>query len=84
MIGTPGASYVYDVNTNTLEKLSDANPAISEADMATVKPISYITRDGLTIHGYLALPAGREPKGLACIVNPHGGPWQRDNWGYNP
>jgi dipeptidyl aminopeptidase/acylaminoacyl peptidase len=81
---TPGASYVYDVNTNTLEKLSDANPAISEADMAKVKPISYITRDGLTIHGYLALPVGREPKGLACIVNPHGGPWQRDNWGYNP
>ncbi|MCR2669681.1 prolyl oligopeptidase family serine peptidase, partial [Salmonella enterica] len=37
-----------------------------------------------TIHGYLTLPAGRDPKNLACIVNPHGGPWARDGWGYNP
>jgi dipeptidyl aminopeptidase/acylaminoacyl peptidase len=52
--------------------------------MAKVKPISYTKRDGLTIHGYLALPVDREPENLACIVNPHGGPWQRDSWGYNP
>ena len=52
--------------------------------MARVQPISYQSRDGLTIHGYLTLPAGRDPKNLACIVNPHGGPWARDGWGYNP
>ena len=27
---------------------------------------------------------GREAKNLACIVNPHGGPWERDLWGYKP
>ena len=23
-------------------------------------------------------------KNLACVVNPHGGPWARDAWGFNP
>ncbi len=51
--------------------------------MSRVQPISYQARDGLTIHGYLTLPAGREARNLPCIVNPHGGPWARDNYGYN-
>ena len=65
-------------------KLADLNPSLPESGMARVQPISYQSRDGLTIHGYLTLPAGRDPKNLACIVNPHGGPWARDGWGYNP
>ena len=68
----------------TLSKLADLNPSLPESGMARVQPISYQSRDGLTIHGYLTLPAGRDPKNLACIVNPHGGPWARDGWGYNP
>jgi dipeptidyl aminopeptidase/acylaminoacyl peptidase len=27
---------------------------------------------------------GRPAKNLPVIVNPHGGPWARDAWGYNP
>lgn len=49
-----------------------------------MKPISYTSRDGLTIHGYLTLPKDVEPKQLPVIVNPHGGPWARDVWGFNP
>src|SRR3954466_3607299 len=49
-----------------------------------MKPVSYKSRDGLTINGYLTLPLGREPKNLPVVVNPHGGPWYRDEWGYNP
>jgi dipeptidyl aminopeptidase/acylaminoacyl peptidase len=52
--------------------------------MAPMTPIRYTSRDGLAIHGYLTLPVGREPKDLPCVVNPHGGPWHRDVWGYNP
>lgn len=80
---TPGARYIYDANADRLSKLGDINPWIAEADMAPMKPISYKSGDGLTINGYLTLPVGREAKGLACIVNPHGGPWARDSWGYN-
>jgi dipeptidyl aminopeptidase/acylaminoacyl peptidase len=49
-----------------------------------MKPITYVSRDGLTINGYLTLPNGIEPKNLPVVVNPHGGPWHRDVWSYNP
>jgi dipeptidyl aminopeptidase/acylaminoacyl peptidase len=79
-----GAFYLYDTITDELTKLADISPWLREEDLATMKPISYASRDGLTIHGYLTLPKGREPKNLPVIVNPHGGPWVRDTWGYNP
>ncbi|MBO1113010.1 S9 family peptidase [Bordetella petrii] len=81
---TPGARYLFQSGAGTLHKLADINPSIPEADMAQVRPVRYTSRDGLEIHGYLTLPAGRPPRGLPCIVNPHGGPWARDGWGYNP
>ena len=81
---SPGGRYIYDEDTGGLTKLADINPALPEGDMAEVRPIQYTARDGLVIHGYLTLPRGREPRGLPCVVNPHGGPWARDGWGFNP
>lgn len=81
---TPGSRYIYDDATGGLTKLADINPALPEADMAEVRPIQYTARDGLVIHGYLTLPKGRTPANLPCVVNPHGGPWARDGWGFNP
>jgi dipeptidyl aminopeptidase/acylaminoacyl peptidase len=49
-----------------------------------MKPISYSASDGLTIHGYLTLPAGSDGNNLPVVVNPHGGPWVRDTWSFNP
>ena len=81
---TPGSRYIYDARADTLEKLADINPKLPEAQMAPMRAIQYKSRDGLTLHGYLTLPPGREARDLACVVNPHGGPWARDSWGYNP
>ena len=81
---TPGTRYVYDAKADTLAKLADINPWIPERDMAPMTPVSYTSRDGLKINAYLTLPVGRANKNLPCIVNPHGGPWARDAWGYNP
>jgi dipeptidyl aminopeptidase/acylaminoacyl peptidase len=81
---TPGARYLYDVKSDGLTKLGDINPKIPAAAMAPMRPIQYKSRDGLTINGYLTLPVGRDPKNLPCVINPHGGPWHRDSWGYNP
>ncbi len=81
---TEGARYVYDAKSNALSKLVDINPKIIPSEMAAMKPISYKSRDGLTINGYLTLPVGVDAKNLACIINPHGGPWARDSWGFNP
>ena len=79
-----GAFYLYDAKSGDLSKLADRNPWLQEDQLSEMKPIEYTSRDGLTIHGYLTLPKGRVAKNLPIVVNPHGGPWVRDNWGFNP
>ncbi len=79
-----GAYYLYDLENEKLEKVADVSPWLIEDQLAPMKPIQYTSRDGLIIHGYLTLPKGREAKNLPVVINPHGGPWARDNWGFNP
>jgi dipeptidyl aminopeptidase/acylaminoacyl peptidase len=79
-----GAYYLYDKNTDKLNKIADVSPWIKEDEMAVMKPISFKSRDGLKINGYLALPQGKEPKNLPVVMIVHGGPWARDTWGYGP
>ncbi|NTV73122.1 MAG: S9 family peptidase, partial [Holophaga sp.] len=79
-----GARYLYDKATGSLTLLAQVSPWLKEADMAPMKPVTYTSRDGLTINGYLTLPNGKEAKGLPVVINPHGGPWARDVWGFNP
>lgn len=79
-----GSYYMYDVKTKELNKLVDVSPWLNEDHMAEMKPISYQSRDGLTINGYLTLPVGVEAENLPVVVHPHGGPWARDSWGFSP
>jgi dipeptidyl aminopeptidase/acylaminoacyl peptidase len=79
-----GAYYYLNRSTNEFMKLVDVSPWLSEDEMAEMKPISYTSRDGWTIHGYLTLPKGFKSKNLPVIINPHGGPWARDTWGFIP
>ena len=77
-----GTYYHYDVDKNKLIKLGEVSPWLNEENMSEMKPVKYMSRDGLTINGYLTLPKGTNGKNLPVVVNPHGGPWARDNWGY--
>jgi dipeptidyl aminopeptidase/acylaminoacyl peptidase len=79
-----GGYYFYDVQKSEVRKMSDIKPWLKEENMASMKPISYKSRDGLTIHGYLTLPKGLPAQNLPVVINPHGGPWHRDSWGFNP
>ncbi|MCD4694890.1 MAG: S9 family peptidase [Bacteroidales bacterium] len=82
-----GSYYIYDKESDKIEKIVDVSPWIDENNMAQVTPVTYKSRDGLTIHGYLTLPKGLtmlSAKNLPVVVNPHGGPWHRDGWGFNP
>jgi dipeptidyl aminopeptidase/acylaminoacyl peptidase len=80
----PVKYFIYDFATTETTEAANPYPWLNENEMASVKPISYQSRDGLTINGYLTLPKGVEAKNLPVVVNPHGGPWARDTWGYNP
>ena len=49
------------------------------------------SRDGLDLVVYYSLPAGSDANGdglpdrpVPMVLIPHGGPWGRDFWGYNP
>lgn len=81
---SPGIYYLYEAGADDLTKLSEVSPWINPREMAEMKPISYQTSDGLTIHGYLTLPKGSEGTQLPVVINPHGGPWTRDVWRFNP
>ena len=80
---TRGAYYLYNTETKELSKLADISPWLDPLKMANMMPISYKSRDGLTINGYLTLPKDSSDKNLPVIVNPHGGPWARNRWGFN-
>lgn len=80
-----GAYYFYDTNTKELKKIVDVSPWIDENDMAPMTPIQYQARDGVSINAYLTLPKNyQEGQKIPFVINPHGGPWARDHWGYNP
>ncbi len=81
---TRGKRYLYQESTNKLTSIADVSPWLPEDALADMKPISYTSRDGLTIHGYLTVPRGMEAKNLPVVINPHGGPWARDSWRFNP
>jgi dipeptidyl aminopeptidase/acylaminoacyl peptidase len=80
----PGIYYLLDRSSLQMHPVVNPYPEIDPAQLAPVKPIRYQARDGLALRGYLTLPVGREAKGLPLIVLPHGGPFARDDWGYDP
>ena len=80
----PGATYLYDRKGSTLEFQYRGRPNMPMADLAEMQAVRYNSSDGLEIPAYLTLPKGVEAKNLPLIVMPHGGPWARDYWGYNP
>ncbi len=79
-----GAYYYYNRVSGEFRKLVEVSPWLRETQLADMRPVSYQSRDGLTIHGYLTLPKGVAPKDLPVVINPHGGPWARDHWGFDP
>lgn len=84
---TRGTYYFYDSETDEFAKLAAISPWLDEAQMATMNCVEYKSRDGLRIEAYLTLPNGYtmdDAKKLPVVINPHGGPWARDYWGFNP
>ncbi len=80
-----GVYYAYDVTKNELKELYNTMPQLKEEDMSEMRPITFQSRDGITLHGYITLPkAALAGQKVPVIVNPHGGPQGvRDSWGFN-
>ena len=83
---TRGRYYFYDRAVGSPALLAELAPWLQEEDMVAMHPVTYTSRDGLTIEAYLSLPHPYTPetaKALPVVVHPHGGPWARDSWGYS-
>jgi dipeptidyl aminopeptidase/acylaminoacyl peptidase len=80
----PVSYYSYDRGEKSGAHLFDDRPELAEYTLAAMEPVSFETRDGLEIHGYLSVPPGSRRENLPMVLNVHGGPWARDLWGYNP
>jgi dipeptidyl aminopeptidase/acylaminoacyl peptidase len=76
--------FLADTEKHSLTRLASRMGWIKPAQMAPMLAMKYQARDGLLIHGFLTLPVGAQPKGLPLVVMPHGGPWVRDVWGFDP
>jgi dipeptidyl aminopeptidase/acylaminoacyl peptidase len=75
--------YIFRRNQQHLIEFSKTLPDFDVSQGAEMRPVRFSARDGLTIHGYLTIPKGAEPRRLPAIVFPHGGPSARDVWGWN-
>jgi dipeptidyl aminopeptidase/acylaminoacyl peptidase len=76
--------FAYDRGTKKATLLFEHQPSLSRYEMAAMEPFSYKARDGLVIHGYLTFPVGQPRERLPTVLVVHGGPWARDEWGFEP
>jgi dienelactone hydrolase len=70
----PGSYYLFHKDTKKADLLFSGMEAINPDDMAERRPISFNTRDGHTLYGYMTMPAHAPGARLPMIVMPHGGP----------
>ncbi|ALW83717.1 peptidase S9 [Hymenobacter sedentarius] len=80
----PGVVYLFNRQTKQLTKQYDLRPQLNPAHLAEMKVVRYKSSDGLEIPAYLTLPKGVPAKNLPVIIMPHGGPWARSSYGFNP
>ncbi|MBN2565864.1 MAG: S9 family peptidase [Candidatus Eisenbacteria bacterium] len=79
----PVSFYSYDRNTKEGTFLFVHKPDLNDYTLAPMEPMSFTSRDGMTINGYITYPPGKGRRDLPLVLNVHGGPWARDTWGYN-
>lgn len=81
----PTAYYSVNLEKGRIGLIKSTRPWIDPKRMLPMRVVNYKARDGKMIQGYVTLPAGasrRHP--VPMVVLPHGGPWVRDVWGWNP
>jgi len=80
----PGEFYIFDLETMKASYVASVAEWFKADEMSSMEPFSFVSRDGVTLHGYITVPYGSSGKNLPLIVNPHGGPHgPRDVWSFS-
>lgn len=80
----PGQIYLLNRKDHKLTHQFKFREKLPREALAAMKVVSYKSSDGLEIPAYLTLPRGVPARNLPAIISPHGGPWGRDVWGFDP
>ena len=80
----PGRILLFDRKTHTLTPQFTVREHLPRQSLAKMQPVEYKSSDGLVIPAYLTLPVGVPAHNLPVVIVPHGGPWARDVYGFNP
>ena len=80
----PTQYYLYQ--NAKLVHLGDERPWIDPASLGRPEFVTFKARDGLDIPAYITYPPGWTPDQgpVPLVVLPHGGPWTRDEGGWDP
>jgi len=81
---TPTSFYLYDRKARQAQLLFRDRPQLEKYTLAEMRPFTVPARDGFHLVNYLTLPPGKPMKGLPLVAFIHGGPWARDEWGFDP
>jgi len=83
---SPLRYYRYDRAARKATFLFSNRKELEGKPLASMKPVIIKSRDGLDLVSYLTIPIGSETSGKPhpMILFVHGGPWGRDDWGFNP
>ncbi|WP_146184150.1 S9 family peptidase [Caulobacter sp. HMWF009] len=83
--GNPGEYYLLDP-TGALSLLGKARPDLDTASLGTTRLVQYPARDGLMIPAFLTTPSAADfgPGPYPTLIEPHGGPWARDDLEWDP
>jgi dipeptidyl aminopeptidase/acylaminoacyl peptidase len=80
----PTSFYLYDHARHQARLLFRDRPQLAQYKLAEMRPLTVPARDGFKLVSYLTLPPGKEAKNLPLVLFVHGGPWARDEWGFDP
>ena len=80
----PGSYYLLDRQTNKAQLLFSSMEQLNPEQMAPRQAISFKSRDGMIIRGYITMHPSKDHKKLPLILMPHGGPHGiADHWFYD-
>ena len=79
----PGETFIFNRKTKALTSQYKVRERLPREALSPMTSVRYKSSDGLEIPAFLTIPKGTSGKGMPAIVLPHGGPWARDDWGYD-
>ncbi len=87
----PARFYLYDRHIRVAKFLFTNRKKLENQPLSKMRSVIIKSRDGLDLVAYYTVPEGADSnhdgipdQPLPAVFVPHGGPWWRDFWGYNP